>query len=83
MREIIRIVLLCVCAVLLLVHEARCEDDANTENAESDAVGAKVEEGDRKDGKGLLPGTLMLIYVSLLHTCYSESLNTCLDKKLL
>ncbi|CAG9560237.1 unnamed protein product [Danaus chrysippus] len=60
MREIIRILLFCVCAVLLVVHEARCEDDAYTENAEADSGGAKVEEGDRKEGKGLLPASSVL-----------------------
>ncbi|KAL0840767.1 hypothetical protein ABMA28_015950 [Loxostege sticticalis] len=72
MRELLRITLVCLCAVLL-VRDGSCEDvDAEV----SDEVARLEEQGERKDGKGFLPG-------GVRRTTTQSSANATRDSQLL
>ncbi|XP_068630225.1 uncharacterized protein [Battus philenor] len=62
MREFLRITLICVCAVLLVVHDGRCDDDviSSEVNVESEAISTRSDDAEqRKESKGsFIPGSL-------------------------
>lgn len=59
MRELLRIVLVCSCAILLVVKDGRCEDSPSSEVVGGlDVISAPDAQDPRKDAKNVLPGNV-------------------------
>ncbi|CAK1603748.1 unnamed protein product [Parnassius mnemosyne] len=79
MREFLRITLVCLCAILLAVHDGRCEEDVVSSDAtiESEAITRSDEAEQRKDSRStFLTG-------SVRKTTTQSNANTTRDSQLL
>lgn len=57
MRELLRITLVCLCAVLL-VRDGTCQDVEGLGEVPEEV---RIEEAERKDGKSFMPGTFQQV----------------------